>query len=130
MSEQDDNVDLVERAADSWLAARVAGEAPSEWVHDIQLEWMTTGQFESLWKFILRLCEIVDPKDKEIIALIGTDPIFELVCEFPDQAIEAIENMGNKQPTLIEALSIADAESDEIQSRIEAVVARYGGPRD
>ncbi len=91
---------------------------------------MTTGQFESLWKFILRLCEIVDPKDREIIAQIGTDPIFDLFCEFPDQAINAIEDLGNQQPTLIEALKIADAESDEIQSRIEAVVARYDGPQN
>ncbi len=87
---------------------------------------MTTGQFEYLWRFILRLCEIVDPKDDGIIAQIGTDPIFQLFLEFPDQAIKAIEDLGNQQPTLIEALKIADAESDEIQSRIEAVVARYG----
>jgi hypothetical protein len=130
MSEKNNDVDLIERAADSWLAAQAAGKPPSEWVHDLQIEWTMTGQFEYLWKFILRLCEIVNPKDKEIIAQIGTDPIFDLFLDFPDQAIEAIENMGNQPPTLIEALSIADAESDEIQARIEAIVARYGRPRD
>lgn len=121
-----DSVDLVERAAGDWLAARVAGKPPSEWVHDLQTEWVTTGQFEYLWKFILRLCEIVDPKEHEIIAQIGTDPMFELFLEFPGRAIETIENMSSRQSTLIEALSIVDAETDEIQSRINAIVARYG----
>jgi hypothetical protein len=129
MSKKSDNGDLVERAADSWLAARVADHPPSEWVHDLQIEWMTTGQFDELWKFILRLCKTVDPKDKEIIDQIGTDPLFELFLQFPDRAIEAVESMGDQQPILIEALSIVDAESDEIQARIDAIVSHYGKPR-
>ncbi|HSZ13808.1 MAG TPA: hypothetical protein VK790_07220 [Solirubrobacteraceae bacterium] len=126
MGDKAADTDLVERAAYSWLSARLSDKAPSEWVHDLQTEWMTTGQFECLWMFILRLCEIVDPKNKSVIALIGTDPLFELFLEFPDQAIEAMESMGDQQPALIEALSIVDAEADETQSRINAIVARYG----
>jgi hypothetical protein len=123
-------VGLVERAAHGWLTARAAGKPPSEWVHDLQVEWVTTGQFEYLWKFILTLCQTVDPKDKKTIELIGTDPLFELFFEFPDRAIEAIESIGNQQPTLIEALSIVDAETDEIQSRIDAILTCYGRSPD
>jgi hypothetical protein len=125
-----DDSDLIKCAADSWLSARAADRSPSEWVHDLQIEWVTTGRFEYLWKFILGLCESVDPKNKSIIELIGTDPMFELFLEFPDQAIEAIEGMGNQQPVLIEALSIVDAEADDIQSRINTILARYGSTHD
>lgn len=130
MHDRAPDLNLVERAAGDWLSARAADIPPSEWVHDLQIEWLTTGQFDALWKFILRLCERVDPKHKSIVALIGADPLFELFLEFPDRAIEAIESVGDEQPTLIEALSIVDAETDETQSRIDAIVARYGSAHD
>jgi hypothetical protein len=123
------DTDLVVRASESWLSARAADEAPSEWVHDLQMEWLSTGQFEYMCQFILRLCENIDPGDSEIIGLIGADPMLDLFLWFPDRALHAIEDMADRHPIVVDALfSIARGTgSDEA---VEAVLARHGRPLD
>lgn len=118
--------DLIEPASVSWLTTAAAGKAPDEWVNSLQMEWLGTGQFEYFWRFILKLCEDVDPNNKEIIDKIGVDPIVSLMLEFPDQTLQAIEEAAEQQPTLISALSIVMGDSEEVDARIDAILARYG----
>jgi hypothetical protein len=120
------DADLIARASASWLETATAGRASKEWVHDLQIEWLTNGQFECLWRFILRLCETVDPEDSEIIDQIGVDPLVDLILSFPDQALEAIEDVAAQQPTVMRALSIFIGYSDAVDSRIDAILARHG----
>jgi hypothetical protein len=131
MSNQQNNLDpdLIARASASWLATAAAGKAAEEWVHDLQVEWLTSGQFEYLWWFILRLCETVDPANHEIIDKIGVDPLVDLVLWFPDQALQAIEDVADQQPTIIDALSIVMGDTRELDARIDALLARLGKPR-
>ncbi len=126
MSRTSGNIDLVKRASESWLSARAAGEAPSEWVHDLQTEWLSTGQIDCMCQFILGLCERVDPDDDETIGMIGADPMLALLLWFPDRALEAIEEMVDRQPIVIEALSTIVRGSRLHQSRVEALLARHG----
>ncbi len=127
---EDSDDDLVARASASWLSARAAGKAPSEWVHDLLGEWLSTGQIEYMCQFILRLCEVVDPGDSDIIGLIGADPMLDLFLWFPDRALQAVEDMAGQQPIVIDALfSIARGTGSD-QSRIEAILARYGRSLD
>lgn len=125
MSKKADSADLIKRAGRNWLAAQAAGKGPSEWVHDLQLEWLSSGQIERMCEFILFLCENVEP-DSELIGLIGADPMLALMLWSPDQALPAIEEMADKHPIVIDALySIARAERPE-RPRIEALLARHG----
>jgi hypothetical protein len=130
MSKKIDSTDRVRRASRSWLSARAAGKAPSEWVHDLQMEWLSTGQIESMCQFILSLCEIVDPGDEDIIGLIGADPMLDLILWFPDRALQAIEDMADQQPIVIDALSTRARARRPEQSRIEAILARHGRSLD
>lgn len=127
---KDIDYDLIARASDSWLATAAADKAPDEWVNDIQMEWISTGQWECMWRFILRLCEIVDPENKEIIDKIGVDPMVSLIFEFPDQMLQAIEDVADQQPTVLDALSIVMGDTKELDERIDAVLARCGKPRE
>jgi hypothetical protein len=122
--------DLIERASTSWLATAAADKYSDEWVDRLQLEWIDTGQWECMWRFILRLCEIVDPKNKEIVDKIGVDPMVSLIFEFPDQMLQAIEDVAEQQPTVIEALSIVMGDTKELDARIDEVLARCGKPRE
>jgi len=121
--------DLIARAADSWLSSRAADRAPEEWVENLQTEWATIGSFERLWRYILRLCETVDPQKKEIIELIGVDPLVSLMIGYPDRTLDAIEDVADRQPILIEALSIVMGDTKEIDARIDAILDRCGKPR-
>jgi hypothetical protein len=121
--------DLIERASASWLATTAAGEDPEGWVSHLQLDWIGTGQWKSMWRYILRLCEKVDPENREAIELIGADPLTSLMYEFPDQTLRAIEDVADRQPTVIDALSIVMGDSEEVDSRIDAILARYGRSR-
>ncbi|HWX45201.1 MAG TPA: hypothetical protein VNY52_07740 [Solirubrobacteraceae bacterium] len=124
------DADLIERASESWLSARVADKAPGEWVSDLQIEWLSSGQFEYMCQFILRLCESVDPRDSEIIEYIGADPMLALFLWYPDQALKAIEDMADRHPIIIDALfSIARGTGSD-QAHIEAILARHGRPLD
>lgn len=98
-------------------------------MEDLQTEWATIGPFERLWRYILRLCETVDPQKKEIIELIGVDPLVSLMIGYPDQTLDAIEGVADQQPILIEALSIVMGDTKEIDARIDAILARCGKPR-
>lgn len=121
--------DLIARASASWLATAASDNAPDEWIEDLQTEWIGTDQFEYFWRFILKLCETVDPDNKEIIDKIGVDPIVTLILEWPDQTLQAIEDAAAQQPTLINALSIVMGGSEEVDVCIDAILARYGKPR-
>lgn len=121
--------DLITRASGSWLTTAAADKAPDKWVHELQMEWLGTGQFECLWRFILRLCETVDPEDRKIFDKIGVDPLVDLVLWFPDQALRAIEDVAEQQPTVIDALSIVMGDTKELDARIDAVLDRCGRPR-
>jgi hypothetical protein len=129
-SSSDTDTDLVVRASASWLSARAAGKAPTEWVHDLQIEWLSTGQIENMCQFILRLCEVVDPDDSDIIGLIGADPMLGLFLWFPDRALQAVEDMAEQQPIVIDALFTIARGTGSDQSRIEAVLARHGRSLD
>lgn len=121
--------DLIERASACWLATAAAGEDPEEWVSHLQLDWIGTGKWESMWRYILRLCEIVDPDNREIIGMIGADPLTSLMYEFPDQTLAAIEDVADRQPTVLDALSIVIG-SEAVESRIDTMLARYGKARE
>jgi hypothetical protein len=82
-----------------------------------------------MWRYILRLCEKVDPKNREAIGLIGADPLTSLMYEFPDQTLQAIDDVADRQPTVLDALSIVMGETTEIDARIDAILARCGKPR-
>lgn len=124
------DADLIRRASASWLATAAAGKAPEEWVEDLQTGWVVAEQWECLWRFILRLCETVDPEDSEIIDQIGVDPLVSLLIWYPDQALQAIEDVAAEQPTVVRALSIFIGDSEVDESRVDAILARYGTPRE
>jgi hypothetical protein len=130
MSKEPDTTDLIERASQSWLAARAAGQPPSEWVHDLQMEWLSTGQLECMCQFILGLCEKVAPDDVDTIGLIGADPLLDLLLSFPDGALRAIEEMADQQPVVIDALFAIARGSQSHRSDIETLLARHGRSLD
>jgi hypothetical protein len=130
MSKESDTTDLVRRASQSWLAARAAGRAPDEWVHDLQMEWLSTGQLERMCQFILGLCEKVAPGDDDTIGLIGADPMLDLLLSFPDRALRAIEEMADQQPVVIDALFSIARGSQSHRADIETLLARHGRALD
>jgi hypothetical protein len=118
--------DLVARATASWLETTAADKAPDYWIHDLEMEWADTD-FEKFWKFILSLCETVDSKNEKVIEMIGVDPLYSLMIFFPDQTLQAIEDVAEQQPTLISALSsVLGAGSEQRNARMDAILARYG----
>jgi hypothetical protein len=126
MSKDRDSADLIERASRNWLKAQMAGKAPSEWVLDLQLEWLGTGKIEQMSQFILKLCEKVDSEDEDTIGMIGADPMLALILWFPDQALPAIDEMADKQPLVIDALSTIVGGSSPHQAGIEDILTRHG----
>jgi hypothetical protein len=123
------NDERISRLARAWLTATMASEQPPDWVEDETLGWRGRGDFGSLWRFVLRLCDDVADDDTEAIEQIGVDPLWTLVNYWPDAALAAIEEEADTQPKLLGALSIVIPPSHVAGSRIEAILAQHGqGP--
>lgn len=121
------NGKLIARLSEAWLAAEAADEASPEWVGDQQLDWISAGNFTGLWHFVLRLCKDVSDEDGETIAQIGVDPLFNLVHEWPDEALTAVEAKAASHPTLLRALASVMPPTDVVSRRIDEIIARHGG---
>jgi hypothetical protein len=115
----------IEQASAVWLARRAAGDAPPEWVQDLQLDWVRLGDYEATWRFVLRLCKGAADDDRDTVEMIGADPLHDLIVNWPDAALTSIEAEVDANPTLLQALATIMTETQPIRRRIDAILARH-----
>ena len=119
----------IEQASAAWLARRAAGDAPPEWVQDLQLDWVRFGDYEATWRFVLRLCKGVADDDRDTIGMIGADPLHDLIVTWPDAVLTSIEAEVVTNPTLLQALTTIVTQTQHIRGRIDTILARHGQER-
>ena len=118
--------EMVAQLSKAWLTAYAAAEAPPEWVENQQLDWMRFGYFDALWRFVVQLCEDVSADDDEAIRQIAVDPLWNLIQEWPDAALAAIDAEADVHRKLIRALASVVAPTDLAQQQIAEIVDRHG----
>lgn len=84
------------------------------------------GDYEAMWRFVLKLCEDVAHDDSELIAMIGVDPLNGMIITWPDEALALIEAEVATNSTLREALSIVLTDSPTVRDRIDAILGGHG----
>ena len=117
-SEQD-----IERVSPAWLASRAADEALADWVENWQDTRCFRGDYMSMWRFVLKLCEDVVPDDSETIGMIGVDPLWSMIYRWADETLTLLEAETGKNPTLLEALSVVITDDPAVRDRIDAILA-------
>jgi hypothetical protein len=110
----------------AWLDSNPADGGSPYWVQGEHLDWVGRGDFESYWRFVLRLSEDVADDDTETSEQIGVDPLWTLVNYWPDAALESIEVEAGTQYKLLQALAVVIPPSDVTGMRIDAILAAHG----
>lgn len=117
----------IERAAAAWLSCRARGEETPTWVEELTLSCLTQGHSAAMWRFVLRLYAGVAPDDTETIEMIGIDPLWSMIREWPDATLASIEAEVDTNPTLARSLSVGITAQEPARQRLAAILARYGG---
>jgi hypothetical protein len=119
----------VAKLSRAWLDSNPADGGPPYWVQGEQLDWVGRGDFESYWRFVLRLSEDVADDDTETIEQIGVDPLWTLVNYWPDAALDSIEGEAGTHSKLLQALAMVIPPTDVAGMRIDAILAAHGKTR-
>jgi hypothetical protein len=85
---------------------------------------------ELLWRVIQGLCSLVEPDDEQVVGMIAAGPLWSLVYNEGDRAMDLIEPVADRNPVLIAALKGVGAGDWPVAPRIERYLATRGGRRD
>jgi hypothetical protein len=114
----------IQRVSAAWLASQSADDSPDHWVIDWQEYRRGQGDYMTMWRFVLRLCEDVGGGDSETIEMIGVDPLWFMIHTWPDETLTLIEAEVPKNPTLLKALPIILTDEPSVRERLDAIISR------
>jgi hypothetical protein len=122
--EQPSDSDIV-RASAAWFAYQATEDEQYDWVIDLQNDWRENGNYEAMWRFLLRLCMDVANDDEDMIGMIGAAPLEEMIVTWPDTALRLVEAEVQKNSTMLRALAGAWTQGLPIRGRLDAILARH-----
>lgn len=119
----------------AWLAYQKAwntnqSEAEQhDWVIEQQDDWLLHGDYNSMWRFIVKVCEDVASDDEDMIGMIGAAPLENMIVTWPDTALGLVEVEVGRNPTMLRALAGVWTQGLPIRERLDAILARHGQER-
>jgi hypothetical protein len=126
--EQPSDSDIA-RASTAWLAYQATEDEQYDWVIEQQDDWLLRGDYDSMWRFILKLCEDVASDDDDIIGMIGAGPLENMIVTWPDTALRLVAAEVGRNPTMLQALAGVWTQGLPIRERLDAILARHGQER-
>ncbi len=125
MSDVDQPTDSdIARASTTWFAYQATEDEQYDWVIDLQNKWRENGDYEAMWRFLLKLCMDVANDDYDMIGMIGAAPLEDMIVTWPDTALRLVEAEVEKNPTMLRALAGTWTQGLPIRGRIDAILAR------
>jgi hypothetical protein len=116
----------IDRVSAAWLASQAGDEHSKDLVESWQDTRFIGDDYEAMWRFVLKLCEDVEPDDTETIGAIGVDPLWGMVNRWPDTTLRLAEAEAATNPTLVQALAIVLTSEQSVRNRMDAILARHG----
>jgi hypothetical protein len=130
MSDMDQPNDLdIAQASTAWFAYQATEDEQYDWVINLQNQWRENGNYEAMWRFILKLCKDVANDDDDMIGMIGAAPLEDMIVSWTDTALSMIEVEVEKNPTMLRALAGTWTQGLPIRERLDAILARHGQER-
>ncbi|HWY89934.1 MAG TPA: hypothetical protein VNY31_04620 [Solirubrobacteraceae bacterium] len=126
--EQPSDSDIA-RASTAWFAYQATEDEQYDWVIDLQNDWRENGNYEAMWRFLLKLCMDVANDDDDMIGMIGAAPLEDMIVTWPDTALRLVEAEVEKNPTMLRALAGTWTQGLPIRGRLDAILARHGQER-
>jgi hypothetical protein len=119
----------IERASAAWLAYQATQEEQYDWVVERQDDWLIHGDYDSMWRFLLKLCMDVANDDDDTIGMIGAGPLENMIVTWPDTALRLVTAEVGRNPTMLQALAGVWTQGLPIRGRLDAILARHGQER-
>jgi hypothetical protein len=118
----------IDRASSAWLAYQATEDEQYDWVIELQDDWLIHGDYDSMWRFLLKVCTDVAKDDDDTIGMIGAGPLYDMIHTWPDEALASIEAEASQNPTLLRALSIVITSVPAVRDQIDAILANDTEP--
>ncbi len=117
--------------AEAWLRYqatfdRTVEDPPDQWAYDALVD-LTSTDPETTWLIILDLLAMTS--DEEMLGMIGTAPLEDLVCDYGEEFIDRIEETAHENERLRYALSYVWANRAPVRPRLDALMDFLGEPR-